>query len=165
MANYLEQLVSEWYEYQGYFVRRNVLVGPRPKGGYEGELDVVAFHPGKQHLVHIECSMDADSWAEREKRLTRKFQTGEKYIPNLFLNLTEGINLDKRAVFGLGSTKNHQFLAGAKITLIQDFVSEVIAGLRHTSWFSRAVPEHLPIIRTLQIVHEFHPSLESAFRT
>ena len=26
-GNYLEQLVAEWYEYQGYFVRRNVLVG------------------------------------------------------------------------------------------------------------------------------------------
>ena len=25
--NFLEQLVAEWYEYQGYFVRRNVMVG------------------------------------------------------------------------------------------------------------------------------------------
>ncbi len=38
MANFLEQLVAEWYEHQGYFVRRNVQVGKRTKGGYEGEL-------------------------------------------------------------------------------------------------------------------------------
>ena len=44
-ANYLEQLVAEWLEYQGYFVRRNVLVGKRAAGGYECELDVVAFNP------------------------------------------------------------------------------------------------------------------------
>lgn len=48
--NYLEQLISEWYEYQGYFVRRNVLVGKRSDGGWECELDVVAFHPTKKHL-------------------------------------------------------------------------------------------------------------------
>lgn len=52
-ANHLEQLIAEWYEYQGYFVRRNILVGKRAKGGYECELDVVAFHPERQHLVHI----------------------------------------------------------------------------------------------------------------
>jgi hypothetical protein len=34
-TNYLEQLVAEWYEYKGYFVRRNILVGRLPKGGFE----------------------------------------------------------------------------------------------------------------------------------
>ena len=49
--NFLEQLVAEWYEFNGYFVRRNVKVGPRAKGGHDGELDVVAFHPGRKSLV------------------------------------------------------------------------------------------------------------------
>ena len=31
MVNFLEQMVAEWYEFRGYFVRRNVRVGPRPK--------------------------------------------------------------------------------------------------------------------------------------
>jgi len=52
--NHLEQLVAEWYEYQGYFVRRNVHVGKRSNGGWECELDVVAFNPSEKHLVHIE---------------------------------------------------------------------------------------------------------------
>ena len=39
--NYLERLVAEWYEYQRYFVRRNILVGMRDKGGHACELDVV----------------------------------------------------------------------------------------------------------------------------
>ena len=59
-SNYLEQLVAEWYEYQGYFIRRNVLVGKREQGGYECELDVVAFHPETKQLVHIEPSTDAE---------------------------------------------------------------------------------------------------------
>lgn len=53
-SNHLEQLAAEWYEYRGYFVRRNVRVGPRAQGGHEGELDIVAFDPRKVALVHIE---------------------------------------------------------------------------------------------------------------
>lgn len=37
MPNFLEQLVAEWYEFRGYFVWRNINVGPRPKGGFESE--------------------------------------------------------------------------------------------------------------------------------
>lgn len=57
--NFLEQPVSEWYAYQGYYVRENVRVSPRDRGGYKGELDVVAFHPETGELVHVETSMDA----------------------------------------------------------------------------------------------------------
>jgi hypothetical protein len=88
MANFLEQLVSEWLEYQGYFIRQNVKVGKLPKGGWEGELDIVAFHPVTRHLVHYEPSTDADSWARREERFEKKFDAGKKgkgqtvdYIP------------------------------------------------------------------------------------
>jgi hypothetical protein len=51
--NFLEQLTSEWYAYRGYFVRTNVKFGRRPAGGYEGEMDVVAFDPLKKVLVHV----------------------------------------------------------------------------------------------------------------
>ena len=78
--NHLEQLISEWYEFKGYFVRRNIKVGKLSKGGYEGELDVVAFHPMEKHLIHIEPSIDADSWSKRENRFKKKFSAGKKYI-------------------------------------------------------------------------------------
>ena len=42
-GNFLEQLISEWYEYQNYFVKRNERVDKREKGGYGGELDIIAF--------------------------------------------------------------------------------------------------------------------------
>lgn len=78
MANFLEQLAAEWYEYNGYFVNRNVHVGRRPKGGWECELDVVAFNPSTKHLVHIEPSMDSDRWDKRETRFRKKFDAGQK---------------------------------------------------------------------------------------
>ena len=53
MPNFLEQITRKWYEYQGYFVRQNVNVGPRARGGYDCEIDIVAFHPKTKHLVHV----------------------------------------------------------------------------------------------------------------
>jgi hypothetical protein len=52
-VNHLEQLVSEWLQYNGYFVRVSVQVGARARGGFEGELDVVALNPVTQHLLHV----------------------------------------------------------------------------------------------------------------
>tara|TARA_Y100000031_G_scaffold109654_1_gene120679 strand:+ start:140 stop:469 length:330 start_codon:yes stop_codon:yes gene_type:complete len=108
LPNFLEQLVAEWYEYQGYFVRRNVMVGRRDKGGYEGELDVVAFHPERRHLIQLEPSMDAHPWAKREARYKKKFEAGGKYIPGLFPGIRIPKEIDQVAVLGYASKKTHQ---------------------------------------------------------
>lgn len=104
-GNFLEQLVAEWYEYQGYFVRRNVRVGKWTKGGYEGELDVVAFHPETKRLVHVESSMDADSWGKRKQRFTKKFEAGKKYIRPLTTLLAQSVKLQSRP--GLSRNSAH----------------------------------------------------------
>ena len=65
-GNHLESLVAEWYEFRGYFVRRNVHVGQLAAGGHQAELDVVAFDPVKPELVQIEPSLDTNSWEKRE---------------------------------------------------------------------------------------------------
>lgn len=82
--NYLEELVAEWYEYNGFFIRRNIKVGKLEKGGYAGELDIIAFHPKEKILVHIEPTTDAQSWSKREQRYIKKFKIGEKYINQEF---------------------------------------------------------------------------------
>jgi hypothetical protein len=33
--NHLEQLVYEYYDWKGYLVKNNILVGKRKEGGYE----------------------------------------------------------------------------------------------------------------------------------
>jgi len=38
--------------------------------------------------------MDASSWAERERRYTKKFRAGKKYIPSLFKGLDIPDNVD-----------------------------------------------------------------------
>lgn len=157
--NFLEQLVAEWYEFQGYFIRRNVWVGKRAKGGYECELDIVGFHPSKKHLVQIEPSMDAASWAERERRYAKKFKAGKKYIPGLFEGLDLPTEIDQIAVLVFASKKNRETLAGGKIVLISELLQEIFRELRSSSIESSAIPEQLPILRTLQFVAQYRKEL------
>lgn len=152
--NFLEELASEWYEYQGYFVRRNVLVDKRDRGGYACELDVVAFNPEKAHLVHIEASMDAHSWKKREERFQKKFDAGRVNIPNLFRGMKIPDNPDQIALLGFASKKNRQILAGAPIMLVEELLEEIIRCLRQTSVATNAVPEDKPILRALQFVSD-----------
>jgi len=84
--NFLEELIAEWYEYQGYFVRRNVKFDKMPKGGYKGEIDTVAFDPKQRVLKHIEVSGDADSWEKRKTKFRKKFKL-KKTITNQCLVL------------------------------------------------------------------------------
>lgn len=152
--NYLEELVAEWYEFNGYFVRRNVRVGKRPKGGYEGELDVVAFHPEEKRLVHIEPSMDALAWAKREERFRKKFEAGRRHIPSLFRGLNIPKEVEQIALLQFASKKNRDRLGGGKLMLVSEFLVEMLRDLRKHSVASNAVPEDKPILRTLQFVAE-----------
>jgi hypothetical protein len=153
--NYLEQLIAEWYEYQGYFVRRNVLVGKRAKGGYECELDVVAFHPQTKHLVQIEPSMDAESWARREERYRKKFEAGRDYIPVLFDGLDLPDEIEQIAVLVFASKQNHETLGGGRLVLAKELLEEIFREIRPKRLASDAIPEHLAILRSFQFVTEY----------
>lgn len=154
-GNHLEQLMAEWYEYCGYFVRRNVMVGPRRNGGYEGELDVVAFEPGSKHLVHVEASMDAYSWAKRETRFRRKFEMGRKYIPNLFAEFDDLVEIEQFAVLGFASKDNHTEVGGCPIRLIPDILAEIAEHLEPLRIQRAAVPEQFSLLRTLQFAVQY----------
>ena len=154
-TNFLEQLVAEWYEYKGYFIRRNVWVGKRAKGGYECELDIVAFHPGKKHLVQIEPSMDAASWAERERRYKKKFEAGRKYIPELFKGLEIPTSIEQIALLVFASKQNRETLAGGKLIVASELLADIFTDLKSSSIYSKTIPEQFPILRALQFVAQY----------
>lgn len=154
IMNHLEQLVSEWYEYRGYFVRRNVQVGKRLKGGYECELDIVAFHPEHQHLIHIEPSMDAHTWAKRESRFTKKFGAGRKYIPTLFKGIVLPSKIEQIALLGFASNANNKTLAGGRVMTASELFAEIVTGISSKRVAKAAVPEQYPLLRTIQFACE-----------
>ena len=154
-GNHLESLVAEWYEFRGYFVRRNVQVGKRPKGGYECELDVVAFHPEQRSLVQIEPSLDANNWEKREDRYLKKFKAGRKYIPELFPGMAIPEHIDQIALFVYGGSKSRERIAKGRVVFIRDFMEEIRAGIRDRKVARAAIPERFPLLRTLQFAVEY----------
>ena len=157
--NHLEQIVAEWLEYQGYFVRRNVKVGKRKEGGYECELDIVALHPQKIKLVQYEPSTDAHSWDKREGRYKKKFEAGKKHIPSLFSGLSVPENLEQFAVFVFGSDVNHKVVGGGKGLMIADLLKEIVDDLKTKKISKDFVPEQYPLLRVPQLACEYHHTL------
>lgn len=158
--NFLEQLVSEWYSYRGYYVRENVRVGLREKGGYEGELDVVAFRPESGEIVHLETAMDALSWKRRREIFSRKFRKGEEYIPDHF---PADKKIRQEAVFGYPrTTRDPQRLGEDVMTyLMPELMEEIESKLAQSSVESGIVPENLPLLRARQFALDYGGHLEA----
>lgn len=160
--NHLEQLIGEYYDWKGYLVKRNIKVGRRGAGGWEMELDVVAYHPEQRHLVHLEASLDAHSWAVRAERYGKKFSSGEKYIlQEVFTWLAPNTVIERIAVFPSASPEGAS-IAGAVVWAVDAFVKRISDEIRAGKVMSKeAIPEQYPLLRTMQLTlrgyHRTHP--------
>ena len=153
--NFLESLVAEWYEFSGYFVRSNPRTRKRSKGGWDVELDVLAFSPSDQRLVHIETSSDANSWQKRKDRfLNKKFILSQKEYELL---IGSNINkIEKIAIVGWSITKRDlNWRNDIKVVLIPHLLEEITTQLKKLSPMKQAVPESLPLLRAMQMALAF----------
>ena len=152
--NHLERLIAQDYEWRGYIVRTNALVGRRPQGGYECELDICAYHPETHHLVHIEPSLDADPWEKRERRFAKKFNAGSKHIKStVFPWLNNSDHPIEQIAVLIASPRNHPQLAGGRVINLDDMVSRIRRRIIATGVMSKnAIPERFDLLRTMQLV-------------
>lgn len=150
--SHLENLIAEYYDWSGYLVKRNLKVGKLAHGGWEMELDVLAFHPTTKHLVHIEPSIDAHSWETRESRFKKKFESGERYMfTSIFAWLDPSTPVERIAVL-VSHPKDRNELCGAKIMSIDEFMFEVKERVSdYGQMAKRAIPEQYPLLRTIQL--------------
>jgi len=159
-TNFLEELAAEWYEYKGYFIRRNVLVGKRPAGGHECELDVVGFHPETRHLVHIEASMDATKWEERERRFQKKFGAGITYLPGLFPGLLRGEEpIEQIALLVFSPKTGGQTLGGGKVLHVSDLLRQIVDHFAGFRMIKKQAAEQFPVLRAIQFTTEYRREL------
>ena len=155
--DYLQRLSAEWYEYQGYFVHTDLWVGLESDGSYECELDVVAFHPLRRHLVHLEPSFDLLSWEERERHFAPKFAAGRKYLHRLF-GTGEQVHLEQIALI-VADEETPRTIAGARLLRLSDFMAAMLEALSTFDMAEAVVPEQWPLIRTLQFVAAYRGRL------
>jgi len=152
--NYLEQLAVEWYSFKGYFVRSNVRARKRARGGWDAELDVLAYEPKGQRLLHVELSGDSNPWQVRKARfLTKKFIfTRAEYEDVLGLGIR---TLERIAVVGYSRTTpaDRNWGDNIKVVLVPEFLQEIATKIRELGGPQRnVVPEGFPILRTVQAV-------------
>lgn len=159
-ANYLVQLAAEWYEFQGFQVRRSVPVARAGKSGAT-DLDVIAIKPEKGEIVHLEASMDTDSWHKRDRRFRAKFKAGEGYCQELARSIKGKTRCRQRALLVYGRGAGRRSLGGGELVLMPNFLHEITEVLEQQRLQNQIVPEHLPLIRTLQFVTEYREDLFS----
>lgn len=149
--NYLEALAAEYYAYTGYFVRSNVRTRKRPRGGYDIEMDVLAFMPNTQKLVHVETSGMADTWKrQREKFIEKKFcVTREEYEEQLGCAV---YTIQKVVILGWAKTEEPYFDGDIEILSIPAFVRRIKEALKDKHPLKEIVPEHYPLLRSMQMV-------------
>lgn len=149
--NFLEQLAAEWYAYNEYFVLTNRKYGKLEGGGFEGEVDVLAFHAHKREFLHIETSTDASSWAVRKQKFRRQFAKAKPYYGNWLP--CEASQVKKIAIVGSAinpKVRPDYFGDDIGIQSVPDFVAEITATLAKRKPEKAAVPEGFPLIRAIQ---------------
>ncbi len=151
--NHLEQLVYEYYDWLGYLVKHNIKVGKLKHGGWEMELDIVAYNPSTNHLVHIEPSVDAHSWDVREARFKKKFEAGKKHIKGqIFKWLRGDVEIEHIAIL-ISHPKNIHNVGGGKIVSIDEFAKKIQAEISAKGIMAKnAIPEQYPLLRTVQLL-------------
>ena len=148
--NHLETLVAEFYEYTGHFVRRNVRSGKRARGGYDVEMDVLAYLPDTKELIHIETSGAATTWKrQREIILKKKFDVfKEKYEQELKCKISQ---VKKVIIIGWAKTGSIVFDGKIEVIPIPAFLKKVAEELGKNKPSRGIVPEHYPLLRSIQL--------------
>ncbi len=153
MSTHLEDLFSEYYEWLGYLTRRNVLVGKRDKGGWSMELDIVAWNPMTNDLLHLEPSTDAYSWAKRTERYRKKFEAGQKYIYKDVMPwlAPKKAPLNQVAVF-ISAGADRREICGGSVRTVDEYMAEIRERVRAQGVMGKgAIPEQYPLLRTIQL--------------
>ncbi|WP_051275660.1 hypothetical protein [Aestuariibacter salexigens] len=150
--NFLESLTAEWYGYQGYFVRTNIKANRRSNGGYNNEIDILAYMPSTGELVHAETSWDAMTWERREERyISKKFIFTNEQYAEIVGSVPSTIK--KRAIIGTSRTQPKEIWGDdIEVTTVPNFISEITNGLKGKHPMREVIPETYPCLRSFQFV-------------
>lgn len=150
--SHLEDLLCEYLMWKRHLVLRNEKVGRLKHGGHAGELDIVAYSPQTNKILHLEPSLDAHTWEKREERYKKKFAAGKTHIHALFPWLKSKPAIRQIAIF-VSAASDRTILAGGEIVTVDEVASEIRTAVSAQGKTSQgAIPEQFPLLRTIQLM-------------
>ena len=161
--NFLEQLVAEWYEYRGYFVRRNVPVGRRLEGRIRGRAgrggaqsgDPASRAPGAVHG----CGELGNPGAALPQEVRRR----PRVHPGPVSRARRARRRSSRSRYWCPrARRTTPRWAAARCVLVSDLMREIMEELSDKQISENAVPEHHALLRTLQLVVEYRKKVSFA---
>ena len=157
MNNWLEQLAAEWYEYQGYLIRRNRRLDKAARGGYHHEYYLIAYCPKSRELVHVEAGQATDSWAKTTENFKRKFAGSKENCCREFEGLAEPVSFRMIALLATGSRRSSRRLEipNVETLYLYELFAQIVERVEPEHWWTKGVPEQFPTLRTIQAL-EFY---------
>jgi len=153
---FAEKLLAEWYEYKGYFVKTNIRINKLKTGGYGGEMDVVAYNPKINEMIHIEVSGEAISWKKKKEKIEDKFKTAKESYEEEFQ--FECPPIKQIVVVGVSKPRKEiEFDNEIQLKSFTEQFGEICHELKKVNPTKKVVPEKYPIIRTIQFTLWFGP--------
>ncbi len=150
---HLESLTAEYLWWRGFLLRTNIWVGKLSAGGWEGELDIVGYHPKERRVVHYETSLDALSWPRREKKYAKKFDTGRRHIFKVVFPWLKdsGLPVESVAVLPNRPKDGRTEIGGGRLVTVDELVRDIRHHVSIHPVFGEAIPESYPLLRTIQM--------------
>ena len=150
-VNFREQLIAEWYELRGYFVRTNEKWPNRRRN--EGDMDVLALCPETRNLIHIEIASSEGKKGQWVRKTKEKFNSDDSfYMENFHVDSVKRV-----AIVGSGWAANDAAVKELKdhnITLqsLGQIYEEIGKKITDDWWPERdkSIPETLPILKGIQ---------------
>jgi len=152
--SHIEDLIAEYYDWQGYLVKRNITVGEHQVGCEDLVLHLLAFNPQTGHLIHIEPSIDAESWNTHIEHFAKKFHCAKALIfSDLFTWLDPEVEIEQVSVL-VTHPKGREKLGEAKLESVDELIAEIRQKVIACGpVVKHPIPEHYPLLRTLQLSH------------
>ncbi|OGZ29433.1 MAG: hypothetical protein A2931_01465 [Candidatus Niyogibacteria bacterium RIFCSPLOWO2_01_FULL_45_48] len=167
--NFLEELTAEWHEYKGFFVRRNIRFGGaagESTGGHSGDIDVLAYRPKDNTLLHVETSSDYDSWEGRRIRFT-----GKKFTELAMAECVKVVGFTPKVIKRIAIVSHTRKPAGLKwqtknglpieIIDIPTFITIILDELRDKKHARQVgISEQLPLLRAMHYAVSYGQKLK-----
>lgn len=152
--SHIEDLIAEYYDWQGYLVKRNITVGKHQMGSEDVVLDLIAFNPKSGHMIHIEPSITSDSWNTHIEKFVKKFHLARELIfSEVFTWLDPKVGIEQVSVL-ITHPKGREKLGDAKLESVDELMAEIRQKVIECGpMATHPIPEHYPLLRTLQLSH------------